>query len=217
LASGAQAQRTTVSSGLGSSLTQSLAPPAAALVGCRLAKDAYDKVTKPLTTATVAARQQAVPRAQALLTVAWEEVSPLTQARSQHAAQKVGSKLYVWGGYSGIDASSISATTFSSLEIYDASTNTWRSGANVPTQLRGQASIVDNNGLIYSFGGATNYSVFGASYRYNPTTDAWATIAAMSIAQWEASAAQGADGRIYVFGGSSSGTANQIYNPSADT
>jgi N-acetylneuraminic acid mutarotase len=157
----------------------------------------------------------ATPVPQALAISTWANAAPLSQARSQHAAVAVGSNIYTWGGYTG---SASASTELSSLEIYDAATNTWRTGASVPIVMRGQASAVATDGRVYSFGGfSTTQGAISATYRYTPATNTWTAAAAMPIGQWEAGAATGNDGKIYVLGGQSSNTANQVYNPTTNT
>jgi hypothetical protein len=57
---------------------------------------------------------------------------------------------------------------------------------------------------------------------YNTTSDTWSSKTAIPTGAWMASAATGNDGRIYVFGGESSGAffysnKTQIYDPATDT
>jgi N-acetylneuraminic acid mutarotase len=150
---------------------------------------------------------------QAVAISAWTPVASLSQARSQHAALAVSGQIYVWGGYVGGTAS---PTTLSSLEIYNPTTNVWRSGAAAPQVMRGQAAAVGNDGLVYSFGGASDFNVLGSSYRYTPATNTWAALASMPIAEWEAKAATANDGRLFVFGGATDESLTQIYNPTTN-
>ncbi|TGE14746.1 Kelch repeat-containing protein [Hymenobacter elongatus] len=153
-------------------------------------------------------------------TAAWTAVASMSLARSQHAATATGGKLYVWGGYIG-DLNSAPALN-SSLEIYNPTTNSWSAGANNPSAVRGHASAVGTDELVYSFSGVDINGFTSSCYRYNPTTNVWAPLAAIPVAVWLAGAATGADGRIYVFGGYDAGgnlsyTGTQIYTPATNT
>jgi N-acetylneuraminic acid mutarotase len=175
------------------------------------------KVSAARVTRTLSATNTPVPQATSISS--WTGAAALSQARAQHAAVATATNIYVWGGYNDVSASSL----LSSLEIYEAATNTWRSGADLPLTVRGQASAAGLDGRVYSFGGAAP-TITNNSYRYVPATNTWTAIASMPTGQWEAGAATGNDGRIYVFGGLYSGpsdfinsNATQIYTPTTNT
>lgn len=95
----------------------------------------------------------------------WTACAPLLQARAQHGmVAHPKRKIYVFGGYAG--------TEKTSLEIYNPASNSWTTGAPLPTADRGMATALDNNGNIYSFSALST----GRSNRYNPTTNSWASI-----------------------------------------
>ncbi|RYU76403.1 kelch repeat-containing protein [Hymenobacter persicinus] len=169
-------------------------------------------VTSGGPTAAARALNTALPGALAARTAAlsaWNVGASLAQARGQHAAAALNGKIYVWGGYS--------ASEISSLEIYNPATNTWSAGAPLPQALRGHAHAVGNNGLLYSFSGVSGSDKVSSSYSYNPATNVWTTLAPIPVAVWEARATTGTDGRIYVLGGENNLYGNQIYNPTANT
>ncbi|WP_022826311.1 kelch repeat-containing protein [Hymenobacter norwichensis] len=144
----------------------------------------------------------------------WTGVASLRQNRSQHAAVALANNIYVWGGYvRGANGDDVPIER-SSLEIYDAATDTWRTGAPLPRVTRGQAAAAGTDGRIYSFGGAIGlrFAVISNSYQYTPSTDSWREVERMPIGQWLAEAATGNDGRIYVFG-----SYTQIYSPATNT
>lgn len=74
--------------------------------------------------------------------------------RDSHAAIGIGSKLYLWGGYS--EGSTIRTTT---LEIFDVSSLTWEQpqvlrGSDMPDGLWGMAATTDGE-TRYTFGGVS--------------------------------------------------------------
>ncbi|OON67778.1 kelch repeat-containing protein [Hymenobacter sp. CRA2] len=146
---------------------------------------------------------------------AWNQLTGLSQSRSQHAAVALNGKIYAWGGYVGDFNGSTSE--FSSMEIYNVATNTWSTGANYPYASRGFAGVVGPGGLIYSLGDGTASS---SAYRYDPATNVWTAIASLPVGVWE-SAAVTANGKIYLFGGWAGGngasTQTQIYTPSTNS
>jgi N-acetylneuraminic acid mutarotase len=131
----------------------------------------------------------------AAISSSWSSRTGLKTSRAQHGAVAVNGKIYVFGGYN-------STGILSSLEIYDPNTNTWSTGANMPSGRRGMFFTLGSNGLIYAIGGrsASNTST-SSTYSYNPATNTWATLASVPIAVWEGAAAATSNGKIYLFGG----------------
>ena len=84
----------------------------------------------------------------------WTMQAPMITARGQHAAvAHPNGNVYVWGGFNN-------SITFSSLEIYNQATDTWSSGAPLPTSIRGQAFALGQDNMIYSISGY-NFSYSG--------------------------------------------------------
>ena len=78
---------------------------------------------------------------------------------------------------------------------------------------RSQATVVQaENGVVYVIGGYTTTATAAttAVSAYNPSTGTWAALAPLPLATRGASGGIGADGRIYIFDGTATGT--QIYN-----
>jgi subtilisin family serine protease len=128
----------------------------------------------------------------------WKSRAPMIQARGQHGlVAHPNGKIYAFGGYAG-------GSEFSSLEIYDPVTDSWSSGSPMPQADRGIATAIDNNGNIYAF-----TAIQGSSFRYNPSSNNWSTISPPPvIGAWEAGAAKGLDGRIYLIGGEGGSSEN---------
>ncbi|MCW3995584.1 MAG: hypothetical protein NWE98_05485 [Candidatus Bathyarchaeota archaeon] len=95
------------------------------------------------------------------------------------------------------------------LHIYDTTTNTWSTGATLPTfyKLCRVVAITGEHApkQIYVVGGMiirgfTNYQGVNASFRYDPTTDSWSKAYDMPTARYEAAVAVVED-KIYAIGG----------------
>src|SRR3989304_8412988 len=94
------------------------------------------------------------------LSAQWTLQTPMVNARGQHGAvAHTNGKVYVWGGF-------VNANVFADLEIYDQATDTWTTGAPIPTATRGMAFELGNDGMVYSFGGFDGSHLF-TSYKYD--------------------------------------------------
>jgi hypothetical protein len=118
----------------------------------------------------------------------------LTTPRRTGGGGVIGHKIYVAGGKDS------SSTILSSCEEFDLDTRTLTSKASMPTGYWAVASAVAGDKL-YIIG---NESSLGTTYEYNPAVDSWTTKATLSVGRGWACAA-GANGLIYVMGGSDAG------------
>ena len=96
----------------------------------------------------------------------------------------------------------------------------WAAVASLPKG-RSCAAAAGRDGRIYAMGGGGTASspLLADVSAYNPSTNAWATVASMPTARGALAAAAGADGRIYAMGGFNSSvlTTVEVYAPSTDT
>ena len=104
-------------------------------------------------------------------------------------------------------------------EVYDPTTNTWENRKPMPTERESlQANAVGNK--IYLIGGMLNVpprgEIFGVTEVYDPSSDSWTTLASMPYPVNRYASAV-IDGKIYIFGGSTSSdqtsTLVQIFDP----
>jgi N-acetylneuraminic acid mutarotase len=165
--------------------------------------------------------------------LSWSSAAPLPKPTAQ-AAVVTGhdGRIYVFGGYTAAPTPSNPAND--TAQAYDLSTNTWSTLASMPQATRGAAVAVGKNGLIYVIagtkGGVSPSCCLSNTQVYNPITNTWMTKAPIPTHVWEAAAAAGDDGKIYVFGGTKQGDGNdytfggdtaltmvQIYDPTLDT
>lgn len=135
------------------------------------------------------------------------------------------SRIYSLGGGPGASASVINQnSTF--CERFIGSTDSWETLAPMPIALAGAAASHDGLGHILVFGGivADGSSRSAAVLQYDIATDSWSSSSAdMPVALSDHEATLGADGRIYILGGTS-GAMNQpaiesqthVYDPATD-
>jgi N-acetylneuraminic acid mutarotase len=125
-------------------------------------------------------------------------------------------QINVIGGWDGSNG----FTVYSYNQIYYPVSNTWSTGAVLPTANYGGAVGVVKN-VLYLFGGTPDGStVTNAVWAYNPKTDSWSPRTAMPTARVVARAVV-ENNIIYVIGGQDANF-NQLatvesYNPATDT
>lgn len=145
----------------------------------------------------------------------WAVRQPLTTARAIHASAVANGLLYVFGGVSDNNAT----TVFNSVEAYNPSSNLWTPKAAMPTARFG--AVAGNvNGIIYVVGGATT-TVFATNEAYDTVANTWVTKAPLPVATY-VSAGAVAGGKLYVIGGVHGGSTVPIadmwiYDPPTDT
>ncbi len=88
---------------------------------------------------------------------------------------------------------------------FDGSTNTWENIAGLPYARASMATCFDGQGRIWGFGGWTSFGSWRIPdvVRYDVATDTWTSvgIAYLPVSTADATAVLGADGKIYVIGG----------------
>jgi N-acetylneuraminic acid mutarotase len=157
------------------------------------------------------------------LTDSWESKEPLPTNRGQLNANVVNGKIYLIGGRTGGQYSTVDLN-----EAYDPETDSWTTNAAIPYPVVLYASaVVDEK--IYVMGGQDEFSDsmnLDLVQIYDPSTDTWSFGSPMPTVVWQAAAAATAGvwapKRIYVIGGlpdhSLDGTdINQAYNPEDDS
>ena len=133
----------------------------------------------------------------------WRARAPLSQARFIGGSAAVDGKIYVFGGIASIDDEAGLLESVASVEIYDPASNSWTSGADMPTP-RVAMGVAALNGSIYTVGGITSgFGVLNLDLveRYDPGQDSWTTAASMPTARFGL-ALSAVDGTLYATGGS---------------
>jgi N-acetylneuraminic acid mutarotase len=157
------------------------------------------------------------------LTDTWESKKPMSTNRSQLNANVVNGKIYLIGGRTGGQFSTVDLN-----EVYDPQTDTWTTKAPIPYPVVQYASAVVD-GKIFVLGGQDEFADaknLDLVQIYDPSTDTWSFGTPMPNVVWQAAAGATtgawAPKRIYLFGGlpahSLFGTnITQVYNPETDS
>jgi len=154
----------------------------------------------------------------------WKPKAPLPAPRAIGGSAVVRNKIYVVGGSAEIGWF---VTPSAAVAIYDPKTDTWASGADMPTPRIGLA-VAAVNGLIYAAGGSNrDLGIYSSKIveRYNPETDQWTRVADLPVVL-DFVSATALNGKFYVIGGlinppdQYNGTArssNAVYRYNPDT
>lgn len=157
------------------------------------------------------------------LTDSWENKASLPTAREQLQANVVNGKIYLMGGKTGGQY-----TTVALNEVYDPSTDSWIRKTPMLIPVAEYTSAVIND-KIYIIGGINEFatpSTVASVQIYDPTTDTWSFGASIPnpISRSSAGCTSGvlAPSRIYHIGGLEEkgligSTINQVYNPETDS
>jgi uncharacterized repeat protein (TIGR01451 family) len=133
-------------------------------------------------------------------------------ARGNVGAAVINGRIYVPGGYDGTAATPV----LDVLEIHDIASDTWSSGAPMPTPLSG-AAVAAYGGTLYTFGGSTASGDVASTYAYDPASDTWTEKAPMPGGARSYAAAAELNGLIYVAGGWPSLNVVEVYDPVSDS
>lgn len=145
----------------------------------------------------------------------WTALRDMPTARNHIAGAAIGGKMYVVGGRFGAGFTSAMTNV---LEIYDPVSNTWATGAPMPT-VRSGLNAVEANGCLHVWGGEGPDGVFAQHEVYNPLTDKWTGLENMPRPVHGVTGAAFLNGLIHLpgggtsTGGSSGSTIHQVYGP----
>lgn len=120
-----------------------------------------------------------------------EEVDP-TGPRAYHGTAVVGFKIYVIGGFDGMDY-------FNSCRCFDAVEKTWKEIAPMHAR-RCYVSTAVLDDLIYAMGGYDGHHRQNTAEKYDYKSNQWSLIAPMNMQRSDASACN-LNGKIYITGG----------------
>jgi len=150
----------------------------------------------------------------------WTTVAPLPESKSLLAGAAGGDgRIYAIGGTSD-DGPPVNPRVYA----YDPNLDSWTQVASLSSPRRNMAAATDLNGLIYVFGG---YDFSGPPFalaiveRYDPSMGFWQRMTDMPTLRQSTAAATGADGRIYVMGGTNTSfqttAVTEVYDPGTDS
>lgn len=124
---------------------------------------------------------------------AWQRLAPMPSSRQEVSTAVFNGRVYVISGFTSAGAST------STVEAYVPENNSWFSAGPIPI-LNNHNNAATVDGALYTFGGVAN-----STYRYNPQTDTWSTVAPSHFQHGGTAAVGVIDGKIYVAGGSGGG------------
>lgn len=158
----------------------------------------------------------------------WSTAAVLPVIQSEWDGAALGDSIFCMGGEMKRTPKTDETKASDELWIYNAKTDKWTQGANMP-ESRNHISVVALNGLIYAFGGypppcCKSYpwpAGTNTAWSYNPKTNTWATLAPIPR-KFGAGIAVAFKDKIYVMAGTDSGgyhsiTAVHEYNPTTNT
>jgi N-acetylneuraminic acid mutarotase len=125
----------------------------------------------------------------------WSNVAPLPVPLGQATIGSWNGKIYVAGGFIG------GSSVTNALRIYDIASNTWTSGANMPTSPGVEAAagaVVD--GKFYVMGGDDFNNGLNTNFIYDIATNTWTTGATLPDSRTNTCGTANI-GVIYVYGG----------------
>jgi hypothetical protein len=127
----------------------------------------------------------------------WSNVAPLPVPLGQASIGAWNGKIYVAGGFIG------GTSVTNALRIYDIASNTWTSGASMPTSPGVEAAAgAVVNGKFYVMGGDDFNNALNTNFIYDIATNTWTTGAALPDSRTNTyGAAYNFTNSIYVYGG----------------
>jgi hypothetical protein len=145
-------------------------------------------------------------------------------------------RLYFAGGqwYGAIPPTVCSGYAGFAVGVYDPGSSAWSFAAPMQTGRWFFGFATGGDGRLYAIGGrqpgAPQCGQGGADQMssveaYTPTTNSWSYVAPMLVARQQEAAVEGADGRIYVFGGTNDSASaaspglseSEVYDPTTNT
>src|SRR5882724_3317607 len=126
----------------------------------------------------------------------WSNVAPLPVPLGQGSIGASNGKIYLAGGFIG------GTNVTNALRIYDIASNTWTSGANMPTSPGVEAAAgAVVNGKFYVMGGDDFNNLLNTNFIYDIATNTWTTGATLPDSRTNTYGTAASNGLIYVYGG----------------
>jgi N-acetylneuraminic acid mutarotase len=152
----------------------------------------------------------------------WTTKTAVPKALSGAGSVELNSKLYSVGGKI---ASGTGSARISTVYVYNPSTNSWTTGANLSYGATETPAVVALNGKLYSFGGTTSAGAVASAAVYDPVANTWTSLPSMvagtTTYKRTAAVAEAINGKIYIAGGKNeSGTPQStllVFDPVAKT
>lgn len=131
--------------------------------------------------------------------ISWTEAGAgVRQTRVEAAVARVGTKLYVMGGY--VDGLSVNRAS----DIFDAATGVWKSGPSIRGAQTHAGVASDGVRMIYKAGGQQGHGIPGTptadAWRFDTADNAWTRLPSLPQARYAPGMAFLND-KLHVFGG----------------
>jgi N-acetylneuraminic acid mutarotase len=141
----------------------------------------------------------------------WTPVAPMPTPLSDRAAARVGGKIYLFGGCSGVFSGFVN-----SVDVYDPVTDTWSTApADMPTARAGMYAVATKGDAVYVIGGWDGVQPgLRTNEAYHVAKDNWTIETLMPTARAETGAA-GHGGQIFIVGGGKPGFGSSVDNNEA--
>jgi N-acetylneuraminic acid mutarotase len=128
----------------------------------------------------------------------WSSAGNMTNGHDHHTATLLPSgKVLVAGGYGGVNTGVASNTA--SAELYDPSTNTWSSAANMTNARSAHTATLLPSGKVLVAGGALGGGT--SAELYDPSANTWSSAGSMINARWGNTATLLTNGTVLVTSG----------------
>lgn len=151
----------------------------------------------------------------------WVPLEDAPQARDHFHAETANGKMYVIGGRRSGGQGGTFAPLIPEVDVYDFNTETWTTlppESNLPTP-RAAAAVATFDGKIMVMGGEGNGRAYDTVEAFDPSTNAWETLASMNFRRHGTQAIASGEGVFIVSGSPNQGGGNQrnmeVYNANA--
>ena len=160
----------------------------------------------------------------------WISGNSMPFAQQYGGAERIGERVLVFGDWWPTNSNPVKDSS-GMLQIYNMSNETWYEGASLPDgHMVGNAGVTTMDGYLYVSGGVkknTGQNPSNKTFRYDPETDEWITLADMNRSRWGLTLTA-FDGKLYAMGGANHTSSSwwiqpvqfddvEIYDPSNDT
>jgi N-acetylneuraminic acid mutarotase len=126
----------------------------------------------------------------------WVARTPMPSATCCTAAARLGTKIYVAGGYE-----SDGTTRSNRLLIYDPTSDSWQAGPPMPTRRANAVAVEWNGKLAVVGGGIESQKITGVIELFDPATASWSPGPTAEPTPKATAAIVNANGRMIVAGG----------------
>jgi len=154
---------------------------------------------------------------------AWSPAASMQAHRKEHRAVRLpDGRVMVAGGDGPLHAGDEANTTFSTVELYDPTADSWSAAAEMTSPRIMHTLTVLGDGRVLAVGGHGEEDTATSAEIYDPAIDAWSLVSPIHQGRMFHRAVLLADGRVLVVQGHNfedeyAAYLGEIYDPAADT